>query len=29
VNPEFLENEEFAAKILPTLRGLKAISKYD
>jgi surfactin synthase thioesterase subunit len=28
VNPEFLENEEFAAKILPTLRGLKAISKY-
>jgi surfactin synthase thioesterase subunit len=29
VNPEFLENEEFARKILPTLRGLKAISKYD
>jgi surfactin synthase thioesterase subunit len=29
VNPEFLENEEFAAKILPTLRGLKAISEYD
>lgn len=29
VNPEFLENEEFAAKILPTLRGLKAISNYD
>ncbi len=29
VNPEFLENEEFAANILPTLRGLKAISKYD
>ena len=29
VNPEFLENEEFAAKILPTLRGLKAISTYD
>jgi surfactin synthase thioesterase subunit len=29
VNPEFLENEEFAAKILPTLRGLKAISKYE
>ena len=29
VNPEFLENEEFAAKILPTLRGLQAISKYD
>ena len=29
VNPEFLENEEFAAKILPTLRGFKAISTYD
>jgi|GEM_PF-330493 len=29
INPEFLENEEFAASILPTLRGLKAISKYD
>jgi surfactin synthase thioesterase subunit len=29
VNPEFLENEEFAAKILPTLRGLKAISNYE
>lgn len=29
VNPEFLENEEFAARILPTLRGLKAISNYD
>jgi surfactin synthase thioesterase subunit len=29
VNPEFLENEEFAAKILPTLRGFQAISKYD
>jgi surfactin synthase thioesterase subunit len=29
VNPEFLENEEFAAKILPTLRGLKAITHYD
>ena len=28
-NPEFLENEEFAAKILPTLRGLKAIAAYD
>jgi surfactin synthase thioesterase subunit len=28
-NPEFLENEEFAAKILPTLRGLKAIATYD
>lgn len=29
VNPEFLENEEFAAKILPTLRGFKAITHYD
>jgi surfactin synthase thioesterase subunit len=29
VNPEFLENEEFAAKILPTLRGLKAIANYE
>ena len=29
VKPEFLENEEFAARILPTLRGLKAISKYE
>ena len=29
VNPEFLENEEFAAKILPTLRGFKAITNYD
>lgn len=29
VNPEFLENEEFAAKILPTLRGFKAITKYE
>lgn len=28
VNPEFLANEEFAAKILPTLRGLKAIANY-
>jgi surfactin synthase thioesterase subunit len=28
-NPEFLEDEEFAAKILPTLRGLKAIANYD
>jgi surfactin synthase thioesterase subunit len=28
-NPEFMENEEFAAKILPTLRGLKAISNYE
>ena len=28
-NPEFLENEEFAAKILPTLRGFKAIADYE
>ncbi|HEU0189898.1 MAG TPA: alpha/beta fold hydrolase [Mycobacterium sp.] len=28
VNPEFLENEEFAARILPTLRGFKAITHY-
>ena len=28
-NPEFMENEEFAAEILPTLQGLKAIAKYD
>jgi surfactin synthase thioesterase subunit len=28
VNPEFLENEEFAARILPTLRGFKAITAY-
>jgi surfactin synthase thioesterase subunit len=28
-NREFLENEEFAAKILPTLRGLKAIANYE
>jgi surfactin synthase thioesterase subunit len=28
-NSEFLENEEFAAKILPTLRGLRAIADYD
>jgi surfactin synthase thioesterase subunit len=27
-NPEFLENEEFAAKILPTLRGFKALTNY-
>jgi surfactin synthase thioesterase subunit len=26
---EFLENEEFAAKILPTLRGLRAIANYE
>jgi len=29
VNPEFLENQQFAAKILPTLRGFKAITKYE
>lgn len=28
VNPEFLENPEFASRILPTLRGFKAITKY-
>ncbi|GFG54671.1 thioesterase [Mycolicibacterium agri] len=28
-NPEFLEDEEFAARILPTLRGLKAIANYE
>jgi surfactin synthase thioesterase subunit len=28
-NPEFLENEEFTAKILPTLRGLRAIVDYE
>jgi surfactin synthase thioesterase subunit len=28
-NPEFLENDEFAAKILPTLRGLRAIANYE
>lgn len=28
VRPEFLENEEFAARILPTLRGFKAITDY-
>ncbi len=28
-NREFLENEEFAAKILPTLRGMRAIANYD
>jgi surfactin synthase thioesterase subunit len=26
--PEFLENEEFAARILPTLRGFRAIIDY-
>ena len=29
VNPEFLQDEDFAAHILPTLRGLKAIANYD
>lgn len=29
VNAKFLEDEAFAARILPTLRGLKAITKYD
>ena len=29
LNPEFLEDEEFAAKILPTLRGFKAITNYE
>jgi surfactin synthase thioesterase subunit len=28
-DPKFLENQEFAAKILPTLRGLQAITKYE
>ena len=28
-NPEFLDNEEFAAKILPTLRGFRAIVNYE
>ena len=27
-NPEFLANQDFAAKILPTLRGLRAIVNY-
>ncbi len=27
-NPEFLQNKEFAERILPTLRGFKAITKY-
>jgi surfactin synthase thioesterase subunit len=27
-NPEFMKNPEFAAAILPTLRGLKAIATY-
>jgi surfactin synthase thioesterase subunit len=29
VNPEFLNNDQFAATLLPTLRGLKAVSAYD
>ena len=29
LNPEFLENEEFAARLLPTLRGYKAIMNYE
>lgn len=28
-NPEFLNNDQFAATLLPTLRGLKAIAAYD
>lgn len=28
-NPEFLENQEFAEKILPTLRGFRAIVNYE
>lgn len=28
-NPEFLQNEAFAERILPTLRGFKAITKYE
>jgi surfactin synthase thioesterase subunit len=28
-SPELLENEEFAARILPTLRGFRAIGDYD
>jgi surfactin synthase thioesterase subunit len=28
-NPEFLEDKEFAERILPTLRGLKAIANYE
>lgn len=29
VNPEFLNDEQFAATLLPTLRGLKAVASYD
>ena len=28
-NPEFLNDEQFAATVLPTLRGLKAVASYD
>ena len=28
-NPEFLNNDQFAATLLPTLRGLKAVASYD
>ena len=28
-NPEFLNNDQFAATLLPTLRGLKAIAAYE
>jgi surfactin synthase thioesterase subunit len=28
-NPEFLNNDQFAATLLPTLRGLKALAAYD
>jgi surfactin synthase thioesterase subunit len=28
-NPEFLKNEQFAATLLPTLRGLKAVAAYE
>jgi len=28
-NPEFLNNDQFAATLLPTLRGLKAVAAYD
>ena len=29
INPEFLNDEQFAATILPTLRGLRALVEYD
>lgn len=28
-NPEFLNDDQFAATLLPTLRGLKAVASYD